>query len=136
MVSLGLTDRLSRDSTLAEELKEDSLVEMANLTSEQTGVEGTIFVATAMGQHGPHVKYYVKPGRNEPSFSVSIVAPPAIPEVVANSLPGRVRNRMAPKVVTWVRLNATALLDFWYHGDTWTQPQVSAFFQGESLKKL
>ena len=45
---------------------------MANLTSAQTGVPGTIFISTAMGSHGPRVKYFVQPGRTQPSFSVSI----------------------------------------------------------------
>ena len=114
------------DASLAEELACEELVEMANLTSAQTGVAGTIFISTAMGAHGPRVKYFLQPGRSQPSFSVSIAE---IPAVVANSLPARVVRQMSPQVVEWVSHNRDALLDFWHHGDTWTQPEVNDFIQ-------
>jgi hypothetical protein len=114
------------DTCLADELAADELIEMANLTAAQTGVAGTIFISTAMGSHGPRVKYYVQPGRTQPSFSVTISDMPA---VAANSLALRVLRQMSPPVIQWVALNRTALLDFWNNGDTWTQPQVNAFIQ-------
>ena len=114
------------DIALADELSRDDVIEMANLTSAQTGVTGTIFISTAMGQHGPRVEYFIHPGRTQPSFSVSIADPPA---VVANSLPARIVRQMAPEVIAWVTLNRNALSDFWNHGDTWTQPEVNNFIQ-------
>ena len=114
------------DVRLAEELAREELVEMANLTSAQTGITGTIFISTAMGAHGPRVKYFVQPGRTQPSFSVSIGD---IPVVVANSLPLRTVRQTSPRVVEWVSRNKDALLDFWHHGDTWTQPEVNDFIQ-------
>jgi len=114
------------DTLLAEELSADILVEMANLTADQTGVPGTIFISTAMGSHGPRVKYYLQPGRTQPSFSVTISDNPV---VAANSLPIRVVRQVSPQVIAWVSRNKHALLDFWHHGDTWTQPQVNAFIQ-------
>jgi hypothetical protein len=114
------------DTPLGDELAREEVVEMANLTSAQTGVAGTIFISTAMGQHRPRVKYFVQPGRTQPSFSVSIADPPV---VVANSLPSRTMRQMAPQVIAWVALNRVALLDFWNRGDTWTQPEVSGFIQ-------
>jgi hypothetical protein len=117
---------LPPDTILADELATDELVEMANLTAAQTGVLGTIFVSTAMGSHGPRVKYYVQPGRTQPSFSVTISDAPT---VAANSLPARVLRQMSPQVVQWVALNKDALLDFWNNGDTWSQPQVNTFVQ-------
>jgi hypothetical protein len=119
------------DTLLAEELSADELIEMANLTSAQTGVAGTIFISTAMGQHGPRVKYYVRPGRTQPSLSIAISDNPAL---VANSLPAHVANQMVPQVTSWVLRNKDALLDFWNQGDTWTQPQVNAFIQ--TLKRI
>jgi hypothetical protein len=119
------------DVTLADELATDELVEMANLTAAQTGVPGTIFISTAMGSHGPRVKYYVQPGRAQPSFSVTIVDNPT---VVANSLPVRTMRQMSPQVIRWVALNKDALLDFWNNGDSWTDPQVTAFKQ--ALKRI
>jgi hypothetical protein len=123
---LTTPSRIPADPPLAEELACDDVVEMANLTSAQTGVTGTIFISTAMGAHGPRVKYFVQPGRTQPSFSVSIGD---VPAVVANSLPARIVRQMAPRVIDWVLRNKEGLLDFWHHGDTWTQPEVNDFIQ-------
>ncbi|MGA7265937.1 MAG: hypothetical protein WBX30_34375 [Stellaceae bacterium] len=114
------------DTRLAEELTDDDVIEMANLTPAQTGVPGTIFISTAMGGHGPRVKYFLQPGRSQPSFSVAIAD---VPTIVANSLPVRVVSRLSPQVIGWVSRNKDALLDFWHHGDTWTQPEVNDFIQ-------
>src|SRR4051795_12727869 len=123
--------QIPADTFLADELAGVDVVEMANLTTAQTGVLGTIFISTVMGGHGPRVKYFVQPGRNQPSFSVLIAA---LPVVVANSLPDRVLRQRAPDVIRWVALNKDALLDFWNNGDTWTDPQVIAFKQ--ALKRI
>ena len=118
--------QIPADVLLAEELAREEVVEMANLTAAQTGISGTIFISTAMGAHGPRVKYFVQPGRTQPSFSVSIAD---IPAVVANSLPARIVRHMSPQVIEWVSRNRDTLLDFWHHGDTWTQPEVNGFIQ-------
>jgi hypothetical protein len=122
----GTTVHLPADPRLADELARDDVIEMANLTSTQTGIPGTNFISTAMGGHVPRVKYYLRPGRTQPSFSISIADPPV---VVANSLPARTVRQMAPQAIAWVALNRDALLDFWNHGDTWTQPEVNDFIQ-------
>ena len=118
--------QIPADTLLADELAGDDVVEMANLTTAQTGVAGTIFISTAMGGHGPRVKYFLQPGRSQPSFSVTIADGPV---VAANSLPLRVVRQMSSQVITWVSSNRDALLDFWYHWDTWTQPEVNDFIQ-------
>jgi hypothetical protein len=92
------------DALLSDELASDDVVEMANLTDAQTGVRGTILISTAIGANGPRVKYFVQPGRTQ-------------------------LRRMAPQVIDWVSRNRQDLLDFWYHGDTWTQPEANAFIQ-------
>jgi hypothetical protein len=120
------TAQIPADTPLADELPDDDVVEMANLTTAQTGVPGTIFISTAMGGHGPRVKYFLQPGRSQPSFSVAIAETPT---VVANSLPVRVVRQRSPQVIDWVSRNKDALLDFWHHGDTWTQPEVNGFIQ-------
>ncbi|HEU0215789.1 MAG TPA: hypothetical protein VFQ90_03955 [Stellaceae bacterium] len=125
-MSAELALRLPADALLADELASEEMVEMANLTSAQTGVAGTIFISTAMGQHGPRVKYFEHAGRMQPSFSVSIAEPPT---VVANSLPVRTLRQMAPQVIEWVLRNKDELLDFWNHGDAWSQPEVNDFIQ-------
>ncbi|MBV8133288.1 MAG: hypothetical protein JO282_12385 [Alphaproteobacteria bacterium] len=120
------TMHIPADTRLADELADDDVVEMANLTTAQTGVPGTIFISTAMGGHGPRVKYFLQPGRSQPSFSVAVTD---IPTVIANSLPVRVVRQRSPQVIDWVSCNKDALLDFWYQGDTWTQPEVNDFIQ-------
>src|SRR5467141_1587769 len=118
--------QIPADTLLADELARDDVVEMANLTAAQTGAPGTIFISTAMGGHGPRVKYFLQPGRSQPSFSVAVADNPS---VVANSLPLRVVRQALPQVIDWVSRNKDALFDFWDHGDTGTQPEVNDFIQ-------
>jgi hypothetical protein len=124
--------RLPADTLLADELSnDDGIIEMANLDKSQTGIDGVIWVSTMMTGHAPRVEYFVRPGRTQPSFSVTIVDQP---RVVANSLPPRVLNQVAPLVIQWVILNKDALLDFWHHGDTWTASQLIQYLQ--SFRKV
>src|SRR5271166_1761939 len=118
--------QIPADTLLADELANDDVVEMANLTTAQTGVSGTIFISTAMSGHGLRVKYLLQPGRSQPSFSVTIADAPT---VAANSLSVRVVRQMSPQVINWVSRNKDSLLDFCYHGDSWTQPEVNDFIQ-------
>lgn len=118
---------IDREPTLDEELRalgEEDIFEMANLGPDQTGVTGVIVISTAMGSHGPRVKYFIKTGRNQPSFSVAIASEP---RVVANSLPDHELNLAAPAVMAWVRLNHEALARFWWDGQDWMNPEVQEF---------
>ena len=72
------------------------------------------------------MKYFLQPGRSQPSFSVAVADTPT---VIANSLRIRVVRRRSSQVIDWVSRYKDALLDFWYHGDTWTQPEVNDFVQ-------
>jgi hypothetical protein len=129
-----LKESSPREPTLQDELAalgEDDLFEFMNLTSHETGIDGVLFVSTARGQHGPRVKYFVKTGKGQPSFSVSISAEP---EILASSLPERLVRRIAPEVIEWVKLNRADLLRFWEEGQNWTLQEVYAF--GNQLKKL
>ena len=110
---------------------EDDVVEMANLQEKYTGIPGVVFISTQMGSHGPRVKYFLKAGRDQPSFSVAIFDPP---KLIANSLPERDLNRFAPLVIRWVALNQGELLRFWEDGNSWSVDEVGAF--ANRLKKL
>ena len=105
-------------------LDDEEVHDMANLSEARTGVPGVIWISTQVARHGPRVKYYLKPGKDQPSFAVSIED---APKVVAGDLPERVVKRMSPEVAEWVRLNKDALLAFWNEGDTWMDEQVEAF---------
>jgi hypothetical protein len=105
---------LPADTFLADELlNDDGIIEMANLDKSQTGIDGVIWISTMTTGDAPRVKYFLRPGRTQSSFSVTIADQP---RVVANSLPPRVVNQMSPLVIQWVTLNKDALLDFWHHG--------------------
>ena len=112
-------------------LGDDDLLDFMNLTQEETGIVGIIFVSTAMGPHGPGVKYFLKSGKDQKSLSVAISAEPF---VMASSLPERITNRTVPAIMEWVRLNRTALLKFWNEGKYWSRAEVNAF--ADRLKKL
>lgn len=78
-----------REPTLDEEigaLGDEDIFDMANLVESQTGVPGIITITTVMGKHGPRVRYFLKPGRHQPSFSVAVAT---TPRVVANTLDDR-----------------------------------------------
>ena len=119
--------QIPSDTPLAEESSEDDLIlEMANLDKSQTGIDGFVWISTLMTEHAPRVKYFIRPGRTQPSFSVIISDQP---RVVANSLPARTVSQMAPLVIRWVSLNKDGLLVFWHHGDTWPAAQLISFLQ-------
>ena len=109
----------------------DDVFDMANLTEVETGIPGVVYVSTRQGAHGPRVKYFLKAGASQPSFSMSIEEEPRL---LVSSLPERVANEMAPTVSNWVRLNGLALLKFWYEGDAWTRVEVNAHL--DQFKKI
>jgi hypothetical protein len=66
-------NRLPIDLPLAKELSDDDVIfEMANFDKSQTGIDGFVWISTLMTGHAPRVKYFIKPGRTQPSFSVMI----------------------------------------------------------------
>lgn len=127
-------DESLREFTLDEEFAmfgEDDVVEMTNLREQDTGIPGTLFVSTVMGPHGPRVKYFIKTGRDQQSFSVSVTKSP---RVLANSLPIRDLNRSAPAVIEWVRMNHDELLRFWKEGRDWDVRELGEWVSG--LRRL
>jgi hypothetical protein len=130
----AIRERLPLDSTIQEDLAtldSEALFEMTNLPADRTGIRGVLFLSTAMASYGPRVKYFVKTGKGQPSFSVSVAEEP---RVLANSLPERTLNEASPSVVAWVKLNRSALLTFWNEGENWTIDELNQFIGG--LKKV
>lgn len=97
---------------------------MANLEPAKTGVDGFVYISTAVPRHGPRVNYFRKLGKGQPSFSVSIADPP---EILVSSLSQADTERHAPEVIEFVRRNSERLLDFWSNGTDWPSDQVHAF---------
>lgn len=111
-----------------DDFAEDVLSEMANLDERDTGVPGTIFVSTALGSHGPRVKWYPdRAGRDLPCLVVSIDPNPVVRDDFLRTPLSRLA---APQVMAWVRSNHQALLAFWNEGDTWNRREVAAFLDG------
>ncbi|MBU1326053.1 MAG: hypothetical protein KJ676_12495 [Alphaproteobacteria bacterium] len=127
---------MDREPTLDEELLamgDEDVLEMANLGEKDTGVPGVIMISTVMGRHGPRVKYFARPGRHQPSFSVAVASEP---RVVARSedFDEKTFVRMAPLVMAWVARNQEALNRFWWSGNDLMNDEVQAFIA--ALEKI
>lgn len=103
---------------------DQELFEMANLEPEKTGVDGFVYISTAVPRHGPRVKYFRRLGKGQPSFSVSIAEQPA---VLVSSLSQAETERHAPDVIEFVLRNRERLLDFWNNGTDWPSDRVHTF---------
>jgi hypothetical protein len=106
----------------------DELAEIVNLARKHTGVTGTIFISTALGQHGPGVKWFPgQPSREAPCLTVTLEEPP---RVLNHGLPDRVAAIASAEVTAWVHANRAALLRFWNEGLSWDRDEVDAFLDG------
>ncbi len=111
---------------------EVELFEMANLSTDQTGVEGVIHISTRVASHAPRIKWY--PGRpKEKSPCLSVTIGP-MPQVYNHGLEPRSLNAASVPVKEWVTLNYVELLEFWNKGNTWMDHEVAAFKR--ALKKM
>lgn len=108
------------------------LVEMVNLPTKYTGLDGVVYVSTAQGAHGPRVKWYPgRPGRDLPCLSVTVGD---APQATNHRLPPRVAAAAAEPLTAWVALNRSSLLSFWQQGHEWTIDEVNEFIAG--LRRL
>lgn len=108
----------------------DDLVEMVNLPTRYTGLAGTVFISTAMGSHGPRVKWFPgKPGRELPCLVVTLETPPRALNEGLSAPEAREGERL---VTPWVESNRQALLHFWRDGTSWDVDEVRAFVSGLS----
>lgn len=125
-------DLRRRSRTPPDDFADDILVEMANLGESDTNVPGTIFVSTALGAHGPRVKWYPQaPGRTLPCVIMSISPEP---EVRDDFLPPRVSGPVLPLLREWIKLNHADLRTFWDDGESWDRHRVTSFL--DSLRPV
>lgn len=123
-----LKEALATPRRPPDDFDEDRLIEMANLTERDTNVPGTIFISTALGSHGPRVKWYPgRPGRDLPCLVLSIATDLVVRD---DFLPGHVSASVLPSLKDWVGTNSADLLRFWNEGETWDRHEVSAFLDG------
>jgi hypothetical protein len=110
---------------------EDDPVEMANLTEDETGVSGIVYVSTRQGRHGPRIKWYPQPaGADQAFLTITLEVPPRM-------LNHGVAPRAASGAVAaaeWAKVNRAALLRLWSEGTAFTRTELNGFLDG--LQKL
>jgi hypothetical protein len=110
----------------------DEMFDMANLSTRDTGLPGTVTISTPQGSHGPRIKWFSgRPGRDGPCLIVTLADPPLL---IPQGLDARDVAAGREKLVASVDLNRSALLTFWNDGLSWMRQDVSAFIDG--LRKL
>ncbi|MBX9748040.1 MAG: hypothetical protein K5Q68_00350 [Roseococcus sp.] len=115
---------------LREEMLDDP-VEMANLTEDETGVPGIIYVSTRQGRHGPRIKWYPRRGGSGEAFLTVTLENP--PRILNHGVPPREASS-AVAAAEWAEMNRSALLRFWEEGTSLTFQEVGTFLRG--LTKL
>lgn len=125
-------DQPVQDATAAVAIDDDEMFDVVNLTHQDTGVTGTIFISTAQGKHGPRIKWFPdKPSRDGPCLILTLGGSRG---VVAHGLGPRQARRGEAASRDWVALNEPALLDFWNNGVLWSRAELERFLN--SLVKL
>lgn len=106
------------------------MTEMSNLGPEDTGLDrGFIRVSTKEGNHGPRVKYYRKPGKDQPYAGIEISVDP---KIFYDDL--KMTRKEKEQAIEFVRLNYKKLGLFWKKGTDWTRKETNEFF--DSLIKV
>jgi hypothetical protein len=100
-----------------EELFEEDLFEMSNLTKAETGLDVTIWVSVKSHPAGPRIKVNLDSSlsfNRDSNFSVSISDNPT---VVAGDTEKNIIKKLGTKkledVYDWVKLNKNVLDDYW-----------------------
>lgn len=125
-------DQPVQDAAAAVAIDDDEMFDVVNLTHEDTGVEGTIFIATAQRKHGPRIKWFPgKPSRDGPCLILTLGGSRS---VVVHGLGPQQARRGEAASRDWVALNEPALLDFWNNGVLWSRAELERFLN--SLVKL
>lgn len=87
---------------------DEEMFDMTSLSSRRTGVPGTIYMATAQGQHGPRIKWYPdRPSRDAPCLVVTLEVPP---HPINHGLSLRIARQGEP-ALRWAAQNRTALVE-------------------------
>lgn len=105
-------NKISKAREITEKFQ--SLVEMANLRSKDTGLSDDnyiIYISTHQGSHGARVKVFKKPqlGNKAPHVAISIEQDPKIVAEKGLILPTQIRR----EVLYWVSINNVILMKLW-----------------------
>lgn len=106
------------------------MMEMANLTPDETGVPYVIWLGAVGGQHGPRIK--VSNTRGKMSTDCFVVSVSRTPVVVTPSTV-KIPQSNVQDVLDWVMLNYDVLMGLWQVHETGTGSSVPLLQQ---LKKI
>lgn len=112
---------------------EDFDFEMANLTEEDTGVAGTIYISSKFPRHAPRVKWYEGRPKN-PDKGYIALSIDIDPISLENRIGQTYSTRTLNDAKAWIAKNADALMVFWERGALFDRREMNAFLDG--LKKL
>jgi hypothetical protein len=109
---------------LYEILDKDMLFEMANLAPAQTNIDsGYIYISTRQAGHGCRIKYF--PNLKNQNLLMSVAVPDGT--IVLDRLGNTVTNYQRKQVVKFARYFSYELLQFWMHGTSWDDIEVTEF---------
>ena len=111
MASGILTKRATRSRTVANrrEQEQDDLFEMANLFPRTTGLPVTVWVSPrGRARHAARIKVSLARGRMDIGHTAVVGIRPTPRLIEGNLAPSELE-----LVVQWIKLNETALIDFW-----------------------
>ena len=128
MASGFLTGRVAKPRETTDDRRDqevDELYEMANLFPRTTGLPLTVWVSPrGRARHGARIKVSFTPGRMDIGHTAVVGIRPS---------PRLIEGNLAPAdlelVSQWIRLNETALMDFW-------NETIDSVELGSRLKKI
>jgi hypothetical protein len=95
---------------------------MANLSPSRTGIErGYIYISTKQKNHGCRIKYFSNLKDQSKVMIVSIPHFKVIEDTASCS------KKIKKQVLQFAKINSKKLLDFWNHGNSWTDDEVREF---------
>jgi hypothetical protein len=108
----------------------EEIYEMANLVMKQTGVPYVIHIRTLLETPGhpdtPSLKIYQSTPGDSDNFSLTISENPVVPnKQQTNKFLASLSGKDFNTIKKWVILNHVKLLNFYFHGMKWTDPETT-----------
>ena len=107
------------------ESTEDMLLEMANLTSDITGLPMMIWISPKNARHGPRIKVRNDYANKMSSDNLFVVTIEETPRVIGDT--GKLKPKDVNLVIIFVQNNIAVLLDYWNGKETSLQNVFKRF---------
>ncbi len=106
---------------------EDDPVEVTNLTEEDSGVPGVVYLSTRQGRHGRRVPWYPpRGGARGPLLTITLEDPPRI---LNHGVPPRDASGVVA-AAEWAAQNREAPPKPWFEGTSLNRREMDAFLDG------